>query len=154
MCRGEREEETDAAAAWGAMGASLPCGFESDDAECYAVFAALKRAEAEAEVAGRDAARERVLLLSDCAPVVAQVERALREGRAEGLRGTDRGAMLEAICAVRERLGLVVVMWCPSHVGITPNAYADAVAKVLVSCSNDGQHFSSAASHDFFTYTA
>ena len=35
-----------------------------------------------------------------------------------------------------------------------PQPGADAAAKVLVSCSNDGQHFSEAAGHDYFTYTA
>ena len=37
--------------------------------------------------------------------------------------------MLEAICDYRDKLGLVVVMWVPSHDGVAPNAYADAVAK-------------------------
>ena len=60
------------AATWGTMGARLPGGFESDDAECYAVLAALKRACEEAERAGRNPAAERVLLISDCAPVVAR----------------------------------------------------------------------------------
>jgi len=71
-----------------------------------------------------------VLLLSDCAPVVSQIESAYRAGRAEGLRATDRGAMLEAICEYRARLGMVVVFWVPSHEGQVSNAYADAVAKM------------------------
>jgi hypothetical protein len=37
--------------------------------------------------------------------------------------------MLEAIAYYRARLGMVTIMWVPSHKGIGPNAYADAVAK-------------------------
>ena len=110
--RREHEAETANAARWGAR---LPDGFESDDAECYAVLAALRDACDTAVAEGRDPAEDTVLLLTDCAPIVQQLERAYREERAAGLRGTDRGTMLEAICAYRARLGLVVVFWCPSH---------------------------------------
>jgi hypothetical protein len=44
--------------------------------------------------------------------------------------GSD--AMLEEICTHRARLGGVVVMYTPGHRGISPNEYADAVAKAHV----------------------
>ena len=72
---------------------------------------------------------ERVLLLSDCAGVVQQLEAAYRAASAHSLRTWERGAVLEAICTYRARLGSVVVVWVPSHEGVAPNAYADAVAK-------------------------
>ena len=129
--RREYDEEIEGAIRWGVVGgARLPSGFETDDAECFAVLAALRRICAECDAAGRDPADQRVLLLSDCAPVVSQIESAYRAGRAEGLRATDRGAMLEAICEYRARLGMVVVFWVPSHEGQVSNAYADAVAKM------------------------
>ncbi len=37
--------------------------------------------------------------------------------------------MLAAICAYRMRLNKVVVLWAPSHEGVTPGAVADAAAK-------------------------
>ena len=127
--RSERDGETEDAARWGVMGARLPCGFETDDAECYAVYKALRQVCEQAEAEGRDPADESLLLLSDCAPVVAQVEGAYRAETAVGLRGTDRGAMLEAICAYRMKMKKVVVLWAPSHEGVTPGAGADAAAK-------------------------
>ena len=107
----------------------MACGFETDDAECYAVYKALRQVCEQAEAEGRDPADESLLLLSDCAPVVAQVEGAYRAETAAGLRGTDRGAMLEAICAYRMKMKKVVVLWAPSHEGVTPGAVAGAAAK-------------------------
>ena len=37
--------------------------------------------------------------------------------------------MLEAICRLRARLGVCVIMYVPAHVGCSPNEYADACAK-------------------------
>ena len=121
----------EARAAWcaGMRGARLPGGFDNVDAECYAILHELRACHDEALAAGRDPARERTLIFSDCAGVVEQVEAAYRAGNARGLRMCQRGAVLEAICEYRTRLGMVVIMWVPSHEGITPNAYADAVAK-------------------------
>jgi ribonuclease HI len=127
--RREYESEIVEAAQWGAVGARLPSCFESDDAECYAVLSAVRQAYEDARAAGQDPSAQNVLILSDCAPIVAQVEKAYRERTSCGLRGTDRGAMLEAICEYRRKLGKVIVFWVPSHEGIGCNAYADAVAK-------------------------
>eukprot|EP00965_Chrysotila_dentata_P084853 2800891-Pleurochrysis_carterae.AAC.1 len=35
---------------------------------------------------------------------------------------------MEAITNVREKLGSVIFMWIPSHVGIIPNVIADNIA--------------------------
>ena len=40
--------------------------------------------------------------------------------------------MLEEICRLRATLGRVVFLWVPSHVGISPNSMADAVAKTYL----------------------
>ena len=61
--------------------------------------------------------------MCDCKPAMMAIEAAWRRvGKAgvpevEGLRTWDRGAMLEAICAIRARLGRVVFMWVPAHEG-------------------------------------
>ena len=44
------------------MGARLPCGFETDDAECYAVYKALRQVCEQAEAEGRDPVRSDTLL--------------------------------------------------------------------------------------------
>ena len=52
-----------------------------------------------------------------------------RGGDAAALQRLSRGAMLEAICRLREQLERVVFLYTPSHRGIAHNAYADAAAK-------------------------
>ena len=42
---------------------------------------------------------------------------------------TSNGAMLEEICTIRRKMGLVVTMYLPGHRGMVANEYADAVAK-------------------------
>ena len=111
------------------VGARLPGGFDNVDAECHAVLHELRACYNEAVDAGRDPRRERMLLFSDCAGVVEQAEAAYRAGSARGLRKWQRGAVLEAICDYRARLGSVIIMWVPSHEGVTPGAVADAAAK-------------------------
>ena len=92
----------------------------------HAIYAYLRAVVARA---GQGAAGRRVLVQSDCLGVLDAIERAWRGGSPAPLRGLERGALLEAICRLRARLGLVVFMFTPSHVGIVPNAYADAAAK-------------------------
>ena len=65
------------------------------------------RAEAEAE---RGAASRRCLVMSDCKGALELVEWAWRRGGTRGLERHKRGGILEAICRVRARLGLVVTM--------------------------------------------
>ena len=42
------------------------------------------------------------------------------------------GATIEAINMLRTRLGKVVFIWVPSHLGVPCNAYADAVASAAI----------------------
>ena len=44
-------------------------------------------------------------------------------------KARDRGAMIEAICALRARFGRVVFVWNPGHRGIIHNEMADCCAK-------------------------
>ena len=121
------------AAAWGAwdgreaIGGRLPPGGDTYAAELEAVRQVLRRAPTGA----------RVLLLVDCHSAMQAIETAWRAGTFAALRRQRCGALVEAI--VRERLriggtadggGHVVFVYAPAHGGgISPNAYADAVAK-------------------------
>ena len=40
---------------------------------------------------------------------------------------------MEAICRIRAQLGIVVIVWVGSHIGVSPNAMADAAAKAHLS---------------------
>ena len=73
----------------------------------------------------------------DCKPALQAIEGAWRRGRIETGRGGERGAMLEEICRLRAALGRVVFLWVPSHVGISPNSMADAVAKTYLTQTPD-----------------
>ena len=70
---------------------------------------------------------ERVLVLSDCRPVLEAIENTWRAGSAEPYV-RDRGGMLEAINELRCQLDRVIFVWCPGHEGISGNEYADMVA--------------------------
>ena len=80
---------------------------------------------------------KRCLILVDCKPALQAIEGAWRRGRIETGRGGDRGAMLEEICRLRAALSRVVFLWVPSHVGISPNSMADAVAKTYLTQTPD-----------------
>ena len=118
-----------AGAAAGLSGGRLPSDAEVADAELAAIHAYLQRVVDESPTP----ARERVLILSDCKSVLRRIESAWRAGDARKLRGWDRGAELESLCTLRSQLETVIFVWCPSHVGISPNAYADAAAKAHLS---------------------
>jgi hypothetical protein len=89
----------------------------------------LQRTVAESD----DPKEERVLIISDCKPMLRAIERAWRAGDARGCRG-GRAATLEAVCKLRAQLGRVVTVWCPAHRGITPNEYADIAAAAHAQC--------------------
>ena len=131
--------EQEVAAACGAAfeGGRLPNSWEVIDAELWAIFTVLRRVWLEARVRGEtpeELKQKRVLILSDCKPALTQLETAWRVGSAQTLRRGDRAAMLEAICRLRAQLGIVVCVWVPSHVGITPNEMADAACKSHLKC--------------------
>eukprot|EP00965_Chrysotila_dentata_P179353 5922858-Pleurochrysis_carterae.AAC.1 len=65
--------------------------------------------------------------MSDCLSGLRILEKVWR-GRRNMYRKLQDGAVLEAITNVREKLGKVIFMWIPSHVGITPNVIADNIA--------------------------
>ena len=124
--RGESEAGVLRRVGAGMWGAALPSeSFDNIvDAEMYAILLYMRRM-----ATASDAMERRCLLLSDCKSALQQVETAWRSGRFESGRGGDRGAMLEEICRLRACLGRVVMVWVPSHRGISPNAMADAIAK-------------------------
>ena len=131
--------EQEVAAACGAAfeGGRLPNSWEVIDAELWAIFTVMRRVWLEARVRGEtpeELKQKRVLILSDCKPALTQLETAWRVGSAQTLRRGDRAAMLEAICRLRAQLGIVVCVWVPSHVGITPNEMADAACKSHLKC--------------------
>ena len=110
----------------GVWGARLPSDLEVMDAEMFAIHEYLRDV---VESAGVGADTERVLVQSDCLGALDAIEAAWRAGGPRGLRGRDRGAMLESICRLRARLDRVIFMFTPSHKGISSNAMADAAAK-------------------------
>jgi len=121
---------------WGLWGGALPSHFSIADAECYAIVKCLRDVVADMDEGlddGRDAPR--CVIMSDCKPVLRAMERMWRQGgRADGqARTVPRGAMLEEAAVLRAKIaragGMVVMVWCPAHRGISPNAMADAAAK-------------------------
>eukprot|EP00965_Chrysotila_dentata_P175666 5799112-Pleurochrysis_carterae.AAC.1 len=65
--------------------------------------------------------------MSDCLSGLKIIEKTWRRRRNK-YRKLQNGAVLEAITNVREKLGTVIFMWIPSHVGIIPNVIADNIA--------------------------
>ena len=111
-------------------GGGLPAWYEVVDAELMGILAYLQEVEARAkEAAGQGAAGRRCLVMSDCKGALELVEWAWRRGGTRGMERHKRGGILEAICRVRARLGLVVTMYIPAHRGSSMSAYADAAAK-------------------------
>ena len=108
----------------GMWGGCLPPDWDNNDAEAYAILRYLQSVEE------RSAApeRERVLVLSDSRAVLDVLEDVWRSGDASLAMARDRGAMLEAICAVRKRLERVVLVWVPGHRGVSPNEMAEYIA--------------------------
>ena len=116
----EGESGEEAAARWvgeGMWGMGLPAWFEVMDAELMGVLAYLERVVERAEAEGTEEER-RVLVLCDCKGAMTAIETAWRGGGVEELRRTKRGGILEAICRMRAKLGLVVFMYTPAHRGL------------------------------------
>ena len=57
--------------------------------------------------------QERVLVVSDSRAVMDVIETVWRSGNAAVAKSRDRGAMIEAICALRAQLGCVLFVWTP-----------------------------------------
>eukprot|EP00965_Chrysotila_dentata_P177783 5872156-Pleurochrysis_carterae.AAC.1 len=97
------------------------------EAELFAIFAILRKVQAQQDMGYSGNEKARVLIMSDCLSGLRIIERVWR-GRRNTYRGLQNGAVLEAITNARENLGTVIVMWIPSHVGIIPNVIADNIA--------------------------
>eukprot|EP00965_Chrysotila_dentata_P184098 6078766-Pleurochrysis_carterae.AAC.1 len=96
-------------------------------AELFAIFAILRKIQAEQETGQYGGEKARILIMSDCLSGLRILEKVWR-GRRNRYRKLQNGAVLEAITNVRETLGTVIFMWIPSHVGIIPNVIADTLA--------------------------
>eukprot|EP00965_Chrysotila_dentata_P176281 5820634-Pleurochrysis_carterae.AAC.1 len=97
------------------------------EAELFAIFAVLRKIQAQQHMGRYGEEKARVLIMSDCLAGLRVIEKVWR-GERNIYRKLQNGAVLEAILNVRETLGTVVFMWIPSHVGITPNVLADNIA--------------------------
>ena len=109
----------------GMWGGALPQDWDNNDAEAYAILRYLQSVVERAP----EPAEERVLVMSDSRAVMDVIETVWRSGNAAVAKSRDRGAMIEAICALRAQLGCVLFVWTPGHAGVCHNEVADAVAK-------------------------
>jgi hypothetical protein len=119
-------------------GGRLPSSFNNVDCETYAILAYLRKmCELGAGETEADLKKRRVLIMSDCQPCLKSIEKAYRRGYADGLHRADRGAMVEAITHLRNRLGCCVFLWNSSHTGASPSSYADFAAKLHLRAKKD-----------------
>ena len=112
------------AATRGTMGGRIGDCATVMDAELFAIYAFLQRVEDRAT----NPKDRTVLIMSDCLNALRGIEDTWR-GRGHPYRKRTGGACMEAINTIRQRLKRVVFVWIPAHTGITPNVYADAIAK-------------------------
>eukprot|EP00965_Chrysotila_dentata_P034571 1151224-Pleurochrysis_carterae.AAC.1 len=97
------------------------------EAELFAIFAIMRKIQAQQYMGKYGNEKARVLIMSDCLAGLRVIEKVWR-GEKNIYRKLRNGAVLEAITNVRETLGTVIFMWIPSHVGIIPNVLADNIA--------------------------
>ena len=109
----------------GMWGGALPQDWDNNDAEAYAILRYLRSVVDRSD----DPEQERVLVLSDSRAVLDSIEAIWRSQDMAPCKARDRGAMIEAICALRARFGRVVFVWNPGHRGIIHNEMADCCAK-------------------------
>eukprot|EP00965_Chrysotila_dentata_P003741 122424-Pleurochrysis_carterae.AAC.1 len=96
-------------------------------AEFFAILAILRNVLAKQDMGHYGNEKARILIVSDCLSGLRTLEKIWR-GRRNKYRKLQNGAVLEAITNVREKLGTVIFLWTPSHVGIIPNVIADNIA--------------------------
>tara|TARA_B110001469_G_scaffold86810_1_gene82225 strand:- start:118 stop:432 length:315 start_codon:yes stop_codon:yes gene_type:complete len=92
-------------------GGALPQDWDNNDAEAYAILRYLQSVAERAP----EPAEERVLVMSDSRAVMDVIETVWRSGNAAVAKSRDRGAMIEAICALRAQLGRVLFVWTPGQ---------------------------------------
>eukprot|EP00965_Chrysotila_dentata_P039658 1318081-Pleurochrysis_carterae.AAC.1 len=97
------------------------------EAELFAIFASLRKVQAQQDLGYYGQQKARVLIMSDCLSGLRIIEKVWR-GKKNIYRKVQHGAVLEAITNVRESLGRVIFMWVPSHVGIVPSTIVDNIA--------------------------
>ena len=68
------------------------------------------------------------MVISDSAAAISEHARALRASGTDWGRARKRRALVSGTMRLRRRLGLVAMLWVPSHQGVVPNAVADMVA--------------------------
>ena len=119
------DDRVEACLAQGMWGGACPPDWEIGEAELYAIFKYLQRVVA----TSARPEEERVLVVSDSQTSLDKLEEAWRAGDARDCVHKAGGALVEAICGVRARLGTVVMVYCPAHRGVAGNEAADAVAK-------------------------
>eukprot|EP00965_Chrysotila_dentata_P186135 6145660-Pleurochrysis_carterae.AAC.1 len=96
-------------------------------AELFAIFAILRKVQAKQDMGHYGNDKARILIMPDCLSGLRILEKVWREKR-NGYRKLQNRAVVEAITNVREKLGAVIFMWIPSHVGIIPNVLAYNIA--------------------------
>eukprot|EP00965_Chrysotila_dentata_P029423 977843-Pleurochrysis_carterae.AAC.1 len=106
-------------------------------AELFAIFAILRKVQAKQDMRHHGNEKARILIMSDCLLGLRTMEKVWR-GRRNMYRKLQNGAVLEAITNVREKLGTVIFMWIPSHVGIIPNVMADSIAALKQEAAPEG----------------
>ena len=107
-------------------GGALPTESSSQDAETKALVECVERASKEGIDSGDPS---RLLALIDSRPVGQSVDAAWKAGSPQAIRARPRREDMEQIAlAKRDKLESLKLLWIPSHVGIIPNAYADAIA--------------------------
>eukprot|EP00965_Chrysotila_dentata_P031292 1041842-Pleurochrysis_carterae.AAC.1 len=111
----------------GVLSGKLGDSATAAEAELFAIFAIMRRIQAQQYMGKYGNEKARILIMSDCLAGLRVIEKVWR-GKRNEYRKLRNGAVLEAITNVRETLGLVVFMWTPSHVGIIPNVIADNIA--------------------------
>eukprot|EP00965_Chrysotila_dentata_P259543 6213594-Pleurochrysis_carterae.AAC.1 len=107
------------------------------EAELFAIFAILRKVQAQQIMDQYGGDEARVLIMSDCLSGLETIEKVWREEK-NVYRRIQNGAVLVAITNVRETLGTVIFMWIPSYVGIVPNIIADNMATKEHGKASDG----------------
>eukprot|EP00965_Chrysotila_dentata_P055810 1850959-Pleurochrysis_carterae.AAC.1 len=111
----------------GVLSGRLGYSATAAEAELFAIFATLRKIQAQQAMGCYGQQKARVLIMSDCLSGLKIIEKVWR-GRKNIYRKVQKGEVLEAITNVRESLGRVIFMWIPLHVGIVPNTIVDNIA--------------------------
>ena len=112
----------------GMAGGRLPGTWDNEDAEVYAILRELRDAAAMELPEIR-----KVLIMSDALSMLQAIDTAYWRGGTRGGGHGKCGMMIEEICTLIERLGTVVIMYMPAHVGSAMSAVQYYVAALKTS---------------------